>query len=149
VAVVLSEKGNEHASISRDYAGLAWRHPLLAAAMALFMFSLTGIPPTAGFVGKFYIISAAVGSGHVALAVLLVIASMISAYYYLKVVVAMYMTAPEGETARAWVGKMAGIALLAAAVGVLGLGVFPGPWIEWARSAVEGLAARPYVTLLP
>ncbi len=140
VAVVLSERGDEHASISRDYAGLGYRHPLLAAAMTVFMFSLTGVPPTAGFVGKFYILSAAVDSGHVPLAILLVVASMISAYYYLRVVVAMYMTAPDGTPGRVSAGGMAAVALLIAVVGVIGLGVFPGAWMDWAVAAGEGLS---------
>ena len=136
IVVVLGEKDVENTSIERDYAGIAWQHPLLAAAMALFMFSLTGIPPTAGFFGKFSILSAAVNAGHVPLAVLLVVASLISAYYYLKVVVAMYMWTSDRPPIRARVGVMAGIALLAAVVGVLGLGIFPGEWVELTRAAV-------------
>lgn len=143
VAVTLSQRGDERTSISKDYAGLGYREPFLAAAMAVFMFSLTGIPPTAGFVGKFQILSAAVDAGHVPLAVVLVVASVISAHYYLKVVVAMYMTAPDGEPAPARIGPLAGIALLAAVVLVMGLGIFPGEWIEMARASVEGLATGP------
>jgi NADH-quinone oxidoreductase subunit N len=143
VVIVLGEKGTENTSIQRDYAGLAWRHPLLAAAMALFMFSLTGIPPTAGFFGKFTILSAAVSAGHVPLAVLLVIASVISAYYYLKVVVSMYMWASGREPIRSRVPAMAAIALLIAVVGVLGLGIFPGGWVDLARSSTAGLQALP------
>lgn len=140
IVIVMGEKGSENTSIRRDYAGIAWRHPLLAGAMALFMFSLTGIPPTAGFVGKFAILSAAVRAGHVPLAVLLVLASAISAYYYLKVVVSMYMWSSDRPPIPARVGAMGAIALLAAVVGVLGLGMFPGEWVELARAAVTGLA---------
>lgn len=135
VVIVLGEKGTENTSIERDYAGIAWRHPLLAAAMALFMFSLTGIPPTAGFVGKFAILSAAVRAGHVPLAVLLVVASVISAYYYLKVVVSMYMWTSDRAPIRSQVPAMAVIALLIAVAGVLGLGIFPGSWVELARAS--------------
>ena len=135
VVIVLGEKGTENTSIERDYAGIAWRHPLLAAAMALFMFSLTGIPPTAGFVGKFAILSAAVRAGHVPLAVLLVVASVISAYYYLKVVVSMYMRTSQREPIRSPVPAMAAIALLIAVAGVLGLGIFPGSWVDLARAS--------------
>lgn len=149
VVVVLGERGVENTSIERDYAGIAYRHPLLAAAMAVFMFSLTGIPPTAGFVGKFTIISAAVDAGFVPLAVLLVVASLISAYYYLKVVVSMYMGSSEREPIRARVGAMATIALLVTLVGVLALGIFPGGWIDLARSSVAGFpaAAAPQIGL--
>jgi NADH-quinone oxidoreductase subunit N len=103
------------------------------------MFSLTGIPPTAGFVGKFAILSAAVRAGHVPLAVLLVLASVISAYYYLKVVVSMYMWSSDREPIRSRVPAMAVIALLIAVVGVLGLGIFPGSWVELARSSTTAL----------
>jgi NADH-quinone oxidoreductase subunit N len=139
IVVALGEKGAENTSIGRDYAGLAYRHPLLGAAMALFMFSLIGIPPTAGFVGKFTIFSAAVDAGYASLAVLMVIASVISAYYYLKVVVAMYMGSPDREPAQVRVYAMAAIALILAVTGVLGLGLFPGAWIELARGSVAGL----------
>jgi NADH-quinone oxidoreductase subunit N len=143
IVIVLGEKGTENTSIQRDYAGIAWRHPLLAAAMALFMFSLTGIPPTAGFVGKFAILSAAVRAGHVPLAVLLVLASVISAYFYLKVVVSMYMWTSDRAPIRSRVPAMAAIALLILVVGVLGLGIFPGGWVELARSSSAGLTGLP------
>ena len=139
VVVALGVSGDESTSISRDYGGVAYRHPMLGAAMALFMFSLIGIPPTAGFFGKFAVFSAAVDAGHVGLAILMVIASVISAYYYLKVVVAMYMGAPEGEPARIEVPAMTTIALIATVVGVLALGIYPGGWIELARASVAGL----------
>ncbi len=138
VVVVLGERGEENASISRDWAGLAYSHPLLGAAMALFMFSLTGIPPTAGFVGKFSIFSAAVEAGYASLAVLMVVASVISAYYYLKVVVAMYMRSEERAPIPGRVPWMAAAALLIAFVGVLGLGIFPGQWVDLARTAIAG-----------
>ena len=138
VVVVLGEKGEESTSIMNHYAGLAWRHPLLAAAMAVFMFSLTGIPPTAGFVGKFTIFSGAVDAGFAGLAVLMVFASVISAYYYLKVVVSMYMWTSE-TPAHAQVGSMAAIALLAALVGVLALGLFPGAWLDMARGSAAAV----------
>ncbi|MGH7559015.1 MAG: NADH-quinone oxidoreductase subunit N [Gemmatimonadota bacterium] len=140
VVTVLGERGRENTSISRDYAGLGYREPLLGAAMALFMFSLTGIPPTAGFFGKFTIFAAAVDAGYVVLAVLMVIASVISAYYYLKVVVAMYMRAPEREPIRSTTTALAGIALLVATIGVLALGIFPGGWIDLARASANGMA---------
>jgi NADH-quinone oxidoreductase subunit N len=139
VVTVLGERGRENTSISRDYAGLGYREPLLGAAMALFMFSLTGVPPTAGFFGKFSIFAAAVEAGYVVLAVFMVIASVISAYYYLKVVVAMYMHAPEREPVRVAATALAAVGLLVATVGVLALGIFPGEWIDLARASANGL----------
>jgi NADH-quinone oxidoreductase subunit N len=76
---------------SDDLAGLADRRPWAAAAMSLFLVSLAGIPPTAGFFGKFWVFRAAIEQGHVPLAVIGILASLVSVYYYLRVVIAMYM----------------------------------------------------------
>ena len=88
------ERRDEYSTTMRDYAGLSQREPLLAAAMAVFMLSLTGIPPLVGFWGKLFVFGAAVEAGMSWLAVVGVIASAISAYYYLRVVVQMYMRDP-------------------------------------------------------
>lgn len=85
--VILLDKGEE----IKDYEGLAKSRPLVAALMLVFMFSLTGIPPTAGFIGKFKLFMAAIQAGYVWLVVIAVIFSAISAYYYLRIVVNMYM----------------------------------------------------------
>jgi NADH-quinone oxidoreductase subunit N len=82
-----------------DYAGLSQRHPLAAAALSLFLLSLLGLPVTAGFFGKFYIFKAAVNSHLIWLAVLMALNSVIGAYYYLKVIVAMYMREPAEDSA--------------------------------------------------
>ncbi|MGE5252152.1 MAG: NADH-quinone oxidoreductase subunit N, partial [Bacteroidota bacterium] len=81
-----------------DYAGLGRKYPLLAAAMTVFMISFIGFPPTIGLVGKFYLFRAAIAGGFVGLAIIGVLTSLISAYYYLRVVVTMYMQ--EGEPQR-------------------------------------------------
>ena len=78
-------------------AGLSERRPLLAAALTVFLVSLTGVPISGGFVGKFYLFSAAVSAGYANLAIVGMLMSVVSAYYYLRVVVAMYMSEPEGE----------------------------------------------------
>ena len=75
----------------KDFSGLAFRHPFAAFAMLLFMLSLGGIPPTAGFMGKFWLFGAAIDSGYVWLAVIGVLNSAISLYYYLRLVVFMYL----------------------------------------------------------
>jgi NADH-quinone oxidoreductase subunit N len=90
VVIALGRRGEQHEEIG-DYCGLAGRHPILAAAMALFLLSLTGVPPLAGFVGKFYVFSAALDAGLVWLVIIAVLNSVISAYYYIYVIVAMYM----------------------------------------------------------
>jgi NADH-quinone oxidoreductase subunit N len=79
-----------------DLAGLARTQPLVAAALAIAMFSMAGIPPLAGFFGKLYVFLAAVSAGLYALAVIGVLASVVSAYYYLRIVKIMYFDAPVG-----------------------------------------------------
>ncbi|HEV8243092.1 MAG TPA: proton-conducting transporter membrane subunit, partial [Nitrospirales bacterium] len=108
----------------------------------LFMFSLAGIPPTGGFIAKFYVFMAAVGAHMPALAVLAVIFAAVSAYFYLRVVMVMYMRDP-GETAGTpgydvrVVASPATIAvLLIAVLGVLLLGLFPDPLVKAAQSAI-------------
>ncbi|MEW6741035.1 MAG: NADH-quinone oxidoreductase subunit N, partial [Nitrospirota bacterium] len=93
--VILLEKGEELS----DYEGLSKSHPLVAALMLVFMFSLTGIPPTAGFIGKFNLFMAAIKAGYTWLVVIAVIFSAISAYYYLRVVMNMYMKEMKQEAA--------------------------------------------------
>jgi NADH-quinone oxidoreductase subunit N len=99
VVILYGRKGEENILIT-DYSGMASRYPLLAAAMAIFMFSLAGIPPTAGFVGKFYIFSAAIKAGYIGLAIIGVLNSALSVYFYLRVTVMMYMRNPEKEQPR-------------------------------------------------
>ena len=122
----------------RAWAGLGWRRPWLALAMTVFMFSLAGIPPTAGFIGKYVIFTAAVESGRIGLAVIGVINAVIGAYYYLSVLVAMWMREPDASEVvveRVPVSAAAVVALSVAAT--LGLGVAPGIFLE----AAKGLAA--------
>jgi NADH-quinone oxidoreductase subunit N len=122
-----------------DLAGLARRRPLLAAVLTVFLISLTGVPVSAGFVGKFYLFSAAVNGGWVTLAVVGVLMSVVSAYYYLGLVVTMYMREPEGEDTWAPVGAGAAVALGLSTAVVLFLGVYPGPVLAWARQAAQSL----------
>jgi NADH-quinone oxidoreductase subunit N len=117
-------------------AGLARRRPGLAFVMAVFMLSLAGIPPTAGFVGKFLIFKAALNAQAYGLAVVGVLTSALGAYYYLRVVVYMYMRAPEaGEEGVLTLGPALSVALAASAVAVVVLGIGPGPIADLARAA--------------
>jgi NADH-quinone oxidoreductase subunit N len=120
-----------------DLAGLGFRRPWAAAAMSLFLVSLGGIPPTAGFFGKFFLFQAAVERGHSLLVVLGIMTSLVSLYYYLRVVVAMYMRPTElaDEQPRASIGA---VLVLTAAATVL-LGVLPGPVVEWAARGITAL----------
>lgn len=116
-----------------DYQGLAKRHPWMALAMAVFMLSLTGIPPTAGFAAKFYVFGAAIDAGLIWLTIIGVLTSVVSAYYYLRVVFYMYMYEGEGEMALA-PGVVT--AVVVAVVATLLVGLLPGTWFDLAREAV-------------
>jgi len=140
VVIALNRGGPELVNLE-DYAGLATRAPGLSFALALFMFALTGFPPMAGFVGKWFIFSVAVSSGYAWLAVVGAIASVISAGYYLYVVVLMYMRpvregAPEVGNARG----PAGWAVAFTAVAVVLVGIFAGPIFNLAQATL--LASR-------
>ncbi len=116
------------------FSGLARRRPALAFAMAVFLLSLAGIPPTAGFLGKLYIFNAAVGAELYGLAVLGVLTSVLGAYYYLRVVVYMYMRPPEGETEPLSAPTMT-VALAAAVAVVVVLGIVADPVVRLAQAA--------------
>jgi NADH-quinone oxidoreductase subunit N len=128
---LLRKEGQESENIE-DYAGLAKREPLAAFFMLVFLVSLAGIPPTAGFIGKFYIFMAAVNGGMTWLAVVAVIFAASSAFYYLRVVMVMYMREPEGSTAshsRLETSPALSFVLACALAGVVLLGLFPnGLW---------------------
>ncbi len=141
--VVASGRGGEERTRIADFAGMGYTRPVLAAAMAIFMVSLAGLPPTGGFVAKFYIFSAAIKAGYVWLVVVAVLNSVISVYYYLRLIVVMYMQEPgagvdEGAVAGPErVSSYAFAALLLAVIATLELGLFPGAVIEFAlRSGV-------------
>ena len=127
-----SGEGDQGYAISA-YAGLARRRPYLAAAMAIFMLSLTGIPPTGGFMGKFYVFKAAVDAGQYDLAIVGLVASVVGAFYYLRVVVQMYIREPFGEEAIVPLRPSEALAILAAAVATLWIGVFPSALLALAQ----------------
>jgi NADH-quinone oxidoreductase subunit N len=132
VAVAVERKENVGVLLD-DYKGLARRYPWVAIAMAFFMLSLTGVPPTSGFAAKFYVFRTAIESGLLWLTLVGVITSVISGYYYLRVVFLMYMYDGEGEM----VLKPALLsAVVVAALATLLLGLMPGAWFDLARQAV-------------
>ena len=112
-------------------------HPYLTAILALFMFSLSGFPPTVGFFGKFYLFSAAVQGGFIWLTVIGVMNSFVSVYYYLRVVKVSYFDQIEGRFVPAPLGPGVAIVLLVTAIGTLGLGLFPNSVLEMARRAIQ------------
>ncbi|HEX9636317.1 MAG TPA: NADH-quinone oxidoreductase subunit N [Acidobacteriota bacterium] len=118
-----------------DLAGLSQRRPLAAAALAIFLFSLTGIPPTAGFMAKLYLFGAAVEAGQLPLVVLALLTSAIAAFYYLRPIVVMYMHAPaDAGLPRPALGAAA--VLLVTALLTLALGLAPGPALAWATQSL-------------
>jgi NADH-quinone oxidoreductase subunit N len=135
-AILLLERSGQEAVKLEDFGGLAARHPLLAVALSIFLLSLTGIPPFAGFVGKFYLFGAAVKSGYVWLAVIGVLNSAAAAYYYLRLIVFMYMREPEGAPTVLAPSLSGALALVVALWGVVQLGVAPGPLFDLAQAAV-------------
>ena len=137
--ITLCVRAGEEAVDVRDYAGLGRRHPVLAFALALLLLSLVGIPPLAGFVGKFYLFGAAVRAGFVWLAVLGVLNSAIAAYYYLRVIVTMYMQEPDEQSASVAPSFAGGLALTIAVIGVVLLGLMPAPFVDLAQVAVAPL----------
>jgi NADH-quinone oxidoreductase subunit N len=138
--ILLLEREGREATALADYGGLAARHPMMALALSLFLLSLIGIPPTAGFVGKFYLFGAAVRAGYIWLAVIGALNSAVAAYYYLRVIVYMYMREPAtGGATQAVPSVAGGLALVVALWGVVQLGVVPAPFLNLAQAAVAPL----------
>jgi NADH-quinone oxidoreductase subunit N len=124
VVALVSRRGEERTSLV-SYEGLYRRSPLLAALLTLFLLSLAGIPPTAGFLAKVLVFQAAVNAGHWALVVVAVLASVVAAFFYIRVIVVMYMQEPE-EAGTISTRPIPGIGLAVTAALTLFLGVFPG-----------------------
>ncbi len=130
--VIALEKAEGKGLQLSDYAGLGRKYPVLAAIMSVSMLSFTGIPPTLGFIGKFYLFRSVVEGGFVWLAIIGVLTSLVSAYYYLRVVVYMYMQDGEPVAQRDnWVYLTAA----ATGVGIIILGIFSLPLLNWAYQA--------------
>lgn len=143
VLIMASSKGRERDTFA-DYAGFGYQEPALALAMFVFMLSLGGIPLTAGFAGKFQIFKTAIDQGFLWLTLIGVLNSVVSIYYYLRIVVVMYMQ-PETEQSKRPTPIVASVPLYAAIVaslaGVLYLGVFPSDWLEISIQSVAQLVA--------
>lgn len=163
--VAALERSGEYDVARGRLAGLSERQPVLAAAMAIFMFSLTGVPPFAGFFGKLYVFGAAVAAGWGWLVVIGVVNSVISAYYYLQVTVEMYFAAPaaevapaagkkarggakatapapapeEGKAAPVPLSRATAAAVVVAALGTVLIGVLPAFLTGWIAQAVRGV----------
>jgi NADH-quinone oxidoreductase subunit N len=117
-----------------EFSGLAARHPVHAALLVAFLLSLAGIPPAAGFLGKYYIFLALLETGHTALAVAGALYAAVSAYYYFRIVRVVYTGAPSGAPLVESAGTR--VALAATALGTLALGVYPEPLLRFAQLVV-------------
>jgi NADH-quinone oxidoreductase subunit N len=132
-------EGNNTRETYGDFAGLGFKRPFIALAMALFMLSLAGFPPLAGFVGKFYLFRAAVNAGHLALAIIGVLNSLLSVIYYLRVIVAMYMEEGGAEGKSFGQAPYVYIAIAVALTGTIYLGILPATVLDWSRIAFASL----------
>jgi NADH-quinone oxidoreductase subunit N len=135
IVAILGTPQNEHDEL-RDFAGLWRSHPALAGLMTVFLLSLGGFPPTAGFIGKWYIFTAAVQEDYYWLAIIGVLTSVVSVFFYLRIVVMMYMSEEtEMRRPRVPATAMAGLAL--ATFGVLYLGVLPARVLDLAMRSIK------------
>ncbi len=139
VIVLLEDADRPNDRVS-DYAGLWNDHPALAALMTIFLLSLGGFPPLAGFIAKWYVFSAAIKAGYVWLAVIGVLTSVISVFFYLRIVVMMYMT-PSGESMARFppVPKLAGAVLVLSALAIFYLGILPTRFIDLAAASISSI----------
>jgi NADH-quinone oxidoreductase subunit N len=136
VIIMLRSEGFKGDDIA-DFEGLSKTHPLASALMLVFMFSLTGIPPTAGFMGKFYLFMSAIDAGYTWVVIIAVIFSAISAYFYLRIVMYMYMKEPKGKVQLTTSPAMS-LALAITVIAVIAIGVLPSSVVDFARVAVAG-----------
>jgi len=121
----------------RDYAGLWHSHPGLATMMTFFLLSLGGFPPTAGFIAKWYVFNAAIGADYYGLAIIGVLSSVVSVFFYLRIVVMMYMTERDARPVPAQISRVAMAGLVLSLIGILYLGVLPAKVIEFAQASIS------------
>jgi NADH-quinone oxidoreductase subunit N len=137
--IALGKKDKEYLELD-DYAGIGFKYPWIGATFAVFLFSLAGFPPTGGFLAKFYVFSAAVREGLVSLVVIGVLASLVSVYYYLRVIVYMYMREPTYEVDINLENPALFLVLFLCLYGVLQLGIFPGNVLIIIKQTVSSIA---------
>lgn len=135
VVILLGQKNAANTSIE-VYAGLAARHPVIALAMSIFLLSLAGVPPLAGFMGKFYILSAAIKAKYYWLAVIGVLNSAVAAYYYLRVIMYMYFKEPGSELARPDFSPAYTLAIVISVWALFHMGIFPRDFLLIAEKSV-------------
>src|SRR5438552_1875925 len=138
VVSMLSKNQNDPQTLD-DIAGLGFRRPFYGLALTICMFSLAGLPTTGGFMSKFYIFKSAVESGHPTVAFIGILASIISVYYYLRVVYYMYMKEPSGAPVEVVGDVFTAGALAISIIGILVIGIYPSPLFAMAGQAAKVL----------
>jgi NADH-quinone oxidoreductase subunit N len=136
IIALLSTADRPHEELN-DFKGLWYARPALAGLMTVFLLSLGGLPPTAGFVSKWYIFSAAVRSGHYDLAIVGMLSSVVSVFFYLRVVVMMYMAEPTEAQPRPAIGAVPFLALVVSMIALFYLGILPTRVLDLAASSVS------------
>jgi len=134
VLVLAGKQGEENLTLE-GLSGMGYKRPFMGVALCIFLFSLMGLPPTAGFAAKFYIFAGAIKAGYIWLAVLGVLNSAVSLYYYLRVIVFMYFKDPQEDFGWVSINAATAVSIVIAIAGVLYLGVLPGPVMELAKLA--------------
>ncbi|HUI45829.1 MAG TPA: NADH-quinone oxidoreductase subunit N [Nitrospirota bacterium] len=138
VVTVLSGPGRDADQLD-NYRGLVWRRPLLASVFTAMLFSLAGIPLTAGFIGKFYIVAAGVGSALWLVVIVLVVNSVIGLYYYLRIILVLFAPVEQKLQREAGLSRSSSITLASLTVLLVWLGVYPGPAIELIKVTMQSL----------
>ncbi len=136
VSLLYSKPGEQH--LISELAGWGYRFPLLGVCLTICMLSLGGIPPTLGFIGKYLIFVQAIDSGQLALALVIVVTSLIGVFYYLRVVYTLYMRPEVREPTGLLIDYPGRVAATLAAFGTLVLGTLPGPLLDWVRRLDSG-----------
>jgi len=136
--IALSAKGREYNDLE-DFAGVGSKYPWIGALFAVFLLSLAGFPPTGGFLAKFYVFVAAVKQGLAPLVLIAILASLVSVYYYLRIVVYMYMREPERDVRIEAENPALYLVLFLCLYGILQLGLFPGNILFIIKQAVSAL----------
>ncbi|HQO49537.1 MAG TPA: NADH-quinone oxidoreductase subunit N [Bacteroidales bacterium] len=136
VQVVADKSGSEDIE---TFSGLGYRSPLLGVVMTIFLISLTGLPPTAGFIGKLYVFTSVMNAGYVWLAIVGVLNSVVSLYYYVRVIRNMYLRDVESQREKITFNKTIIVLLLVLAVPTLIFGVYFGPIVDWANASMIAL----------
>lgn len=136
--IALSKKDKEYLELE-DYAGIGFKYPWIGATFSIFLLSLAGFPPTGGFLAKFYVFSAAVKQDLVPLVIIGVLASLISVFYYLRIIVYMYMREPSREVEIHMENPALFLVLFLCLYGVFQLGLFPRNVLILIEQAVRSL----------